>query len=335
MQLRILSESDCRAAVDMAAAIDIQVEAFALLARERSIEGLRSFAVSRDPPGAIIFNPSVLTEGAGFGVKVVCDFYGNDGRGVPRMNALVALFDGETGQPRTVMEAGYLTDLRTGAGTGLAARYLARPGSRTVAVIGAGRVARNQIEALVEVCPLEKIWLSTRSEARARDFLDRMEKTGGKVPRDIEVVESRETAVREADIVVAATTAKQPTFPGEALKAGTFVAAAGAYEATSREVDSTTIQRASKWVIDSRTDCLDEAGDLLIPISEGIIGRDQVAQIAELVASERPGRENDEEITYYKSIGVPIQDLVTAQHIERRAIELGLGTVIDIGGDHD
>ena len=335
MQLRILSESDCRAAVDMAAAIDIQAEAFALLARDRSIEGLRSFAVSKNPPGAIIFNPSVLTEGAGFGVKVVCDFYGNDGRGVPRMNALVALFDGETGQPRTVMEAGYLTDLRTGAGTGLAARYLARAGSRTVAVIGAGRVARNQIEALVEVCPIEKLWLSTRSEARARDFLDRMAKTGGKVPRDIEVVESREAAVREADIVVAATTAKQPTFPGEALKAGTFVAAAGAYEATSREVDSTTIQRASKWVIDSRTDCLDEAGDLLIPISEGIIGRDQVAQIAELVASERPGRENDEEITYYKSIGVPIQDLVTAQHIERCAIELGLGTVIDIGGDHD
>jgi len=319
----------------MAAAIDIQAEAFELLARDRSIEGLRSFAVSKEPPGAIIFNPSVLTQGAGFGVKVVCDFYGNDDRGVPRMNALVALFDGETGQPRTVMEAGYLTDLRTGAGTGLAARYLARPDSKTVAIIGAGRVARNQIEALVEVCPIEKIWLSTRSEARARDFLERMAKIGGKVPSNILVVESREAAVREADIVIAATTAKQPTFPGEALKAGTFIAAAGAYEATSREVDSETIRRASKWVIDSRTDCLDEAGDLQIPISEGIISRDQVAQIAELVAGERPGREAADEITYYKSIGVPIQDLVTAQHIERRAVDLGLGTVIDIGGDND
>ena len=335
MQLRVLSERDCRAAVDMAAAIDIQAEAFELLAQGRSIEGLRSFAVSKDPPGAIIFNPSVLTEGAGFGVKVVCDFYGNDDRRVPRMNALVSLFDGETGQPRSVMEAGYLTDLRTGAGTGLAARYLARPESKSVAIIGAGRVARNQIEALVEVCPIEKIWLSTRSEKRARDFLERMATSNGKVPNDIEVLESREEAVRDADIVVAATTAKHPTFPGEALRPGTFVAAAGAYEATSREVDSTTIRRASKWVIDSRTDCLDEAGDLIIPIGEGIISRDQVAQIAELVAGERPGRETVEEITYYKSIGVPIQDLITAQHIERRAVELDLGTVIDIGGDHD
>ena len=334
MQLRILSESDCRTAIDMAAAIDIQAEAFALLAAERSIEGLRSFAVSQEPPGAIIFNPSVLTEGAGFGVKVVCDFYQNDERGVPRMNALVALFDGETGQPRTVMEAGYLTDLRTGAGTGLAARYLARHDSQTVAVIGAGRVARNQLEALVEVCPIDKVWLSTRSEWRARDFLQRAAKNE-RIAADILVVESREAAVREADIVVAATTSKQPTFPGEAIGPGTFVAAAGAYEATSREVDSETIRRASKWVIDSRTDCLDEAGDLLIPIDEGIIERDQVSQIAELVDGSRPGRAHADEITYYKSIGVPIQDLVTAQHIERRALDLGLGTVIDIGGDHD
>lgn len=335
MKLRILSESDCRRSLGMAAAIDIQAEAFALLAQERSVEGLRSFAVSEAPPGAIIFNPSVLTEGAGFGVKVVCDFYENDDRGVPRMNALVALFDGETGQPRTVMEAGYLTDLRTGAGTGLAARYLARPESRSAAIIGAGRVARNQLEALVEVCPLDKVWLSTRSEWRARDFLERMAKAGGKIPADIEVVESREAAVREADIVVAATTARQPTFSGAVLKEGSFVVAAGAYEATSREVDSETIRRASKWVIDSRADCLDEAGDLLIPIDEGILNRDQVAQIAELVGGDRPGRENDEEITYYKSIGVPIQDLITAQHLERRAIEFDLGTVIDIGGDHD
>ena len=335
MQLRILSESDCRQALSMAAAIDIQGEAFALLAQEQSIEGLRSFAVSDAPPGAIIFNPSVLKGGAGFGVKVVSDFYENDNRGVPRMNALVALFDGETGQPRTVMEAGYLTDLRTGAGTGLAARYLARPDARSVAIIGAGRVARNQLEALVEVCPLEKVWLSTRSEWRARDFLERMAAAGEKIPTDITVVQSREAAVIDADIVIAATTAKEPTFPGSALKEGTFVVAAGAYEATAREVDSATIRRASKWVIDSRADCLDEAGDLLIPIEEGIITRNQVAQIAELVDGERPGRETLEEITYYKSIGVPIQDLVTAQHIERRAKELELGTVVDIGGDHD
>ena len=97
MNIRILSESDVRAVIDMAAAIDIQAEAFTLLAEGRSMQGLRSFAVSENPPGIAIFNPAFLTEGAGYGVKVVSDFYGNPKRGAPRMTALVALFDGENG----------------------------------------------------------------------------------------------------------------------------------------------------------------------------------------------------------------------------------------------
>ena len=335
MQLRILSEQDVRAVIDMAAAIDIQAEAFALLAAGRSVEGLRSFVASDDPPGVAIFNPSVLTEGQGYGVKVVSDFYGNTERGVPRMTALVALFDGETGLPSTVMEAGHLTDLRTGAGTALAARYLARAGSRTLALIGAGRVARNQLEALCAVCPIEKVWLSTRTRARAEDFIGRAKRLGNRVPADIELVEAPDAAIRDADIVVAATTSRQPVVAGAALRPGTFVAAAGANQASSREVDSETIRRAAKLVVDSRTDCLKNAGDLVIPIGEGVIEADRVAEIADLVAGRRPGRESDHEITYYKSIGVPIQDLITAQHIQRRAIEHNIGTLIDIGGDQD
>ena len=100
-----------------------------------------------------------------------------------------------------------------------------------------------------------------------------------------------------------------------------------------REVDGETIRRASIRVIDSRTDCLDHAGDLVIPIKEGLIRREQVAEIAELVSGKRPPRGGDEEITYYKSIGVPIQDLVTAQHMARNAAQRGIGTEIDIGGD--
>ena len=98
-------------------------------------------------------------------------------------------------------------------------------------------------------------------------------------------------------------------------------------------MDSATVQRASKRVIDSRADCLDQAGDFVIPIAEGVIGREQVSELAEVITGERPARERDDEITIYKSIGVPIQDLVTAQHIAQRAAQLGLGTEIDIGGD--
>ena len=335
MKLLILTEDDVRGLVNMAEAIDLQAKAFAILAAGGSVEGLRSFVKSDDPPGAAIFNPSFLKGGKGYGIKVVSDFYGNPARGVPRMSAIVALFDGETGLPRTLMEAGHMSDLRTGAGTALAARHLARPDSRVLTLIGAGRVARNQLAALAEVCPLEKVWVSTRSEARGREFVERMAVAGGRVPTDIEVAEDREAAVRAADIVVCATTARQPTFDGAQLGPGTFVAAVGAHDIGAREVDSETIRRAARRVIDSPVDCLKNAGDLMVPIGGGIIGEADIAGIADVAAGQRPGRQSVDEITYYKSMGVPIQDLVTAQFIETRAIERGTGTRIDIGGDHD
>jgi len=333
MKLRILSEADVRRVIDMSTAIDLQAQAFKILAEGRSVEGLRSFATSDQPPGIAIFNPCFLKEGGGYGIKVVSDFYGNEKRGVPRMTSLVALFDGETGAPRTVMEGGHLTDLRTGAVTALAARHLARHDSRVLAIIGAGRVARNQIEALCTEFDIERILVSTRTRARGEELLARMAAMGGRIPADIRLVDSPVEAVRVADLVVAATTSHAPVIHGADLRLGTFVAGTGAYEADMREVDTTTIARATKWVVDSRSDCLEFAGDLVIPINEMVIEATQVAEIAEIVAGHRPGRENPDEITFFKSIGVPVQDLVTAQHIERRAIEEGIGTLVEIGGD--
>ena len=334
MQLRILTENDVRSLIDMDAAIPIQEEAFARLAARESVEGLRSFVVSETPPGVAIFNPSFLRGGGGYGVKVVSDFFGNTEGGVARMSAIVTLFDGETGHPRTVMEGGYLTDLRTGAGTGAAARRLARPDSRVVAVVGAGRVARNQIQALARTHDLRRVRIAGRSEARARAFAEWIEAEDG-LPDDVAVARSTAEAVGDADVVVAATTSSEPVVFGRDLRPGTFVAAAGANVATAREVDTETARRAGKLVIDSPADSLANAGDLTVPIAEGAIRADDVAGIADVISGARPGRETEEEITYYKSIGLPIQDLITAQHIERRAIDAGVGAIIDLGGDHD
>jgi ornithine cyclodeaminase len=335
MRLRILTETDCRALLGMEDAIAIQGEAFTLLAEGRSVEGLRSFATSQAPPGVAIFNPCFLKDGGGYGIKVVSDFYRNGERGVPRMTALVALFDGETGAPRTVMEAAYLTDLRTGAGTGLAARFLARPDSRVLAVVGAGRVARNQVEALATALELETVVIATRTKARGEALIDKLRTLGGTIPRDIRLLDNSEAAVRMADVVVAATTSHAPVVEGAWLKPGTFVVSAGAHEAHTREVDSATVRRAARRVIDSRTDCLAHAGDFVIPAAEGAISMDSVVEIADLVSGRASSRQDAGEITYYKSIGVPIQDIVTAQHIERRAIERAVGLTIDMGGDHD
>ncbi|MBT5051218.1 MAG: ornithine cyclodeaminase family protein [Rhodospirillaceae bacterium] len=334
MKLRILSESDVRSVLSMADAMDIQARAFTAQAAGQSIEGLRSFAVSELPPGVAIFNPAFLKEGKGYGVKIVSDFYDNPNRGAARLSALVALFNGETGHPRTVMEGGYLTDIRTGAGTALAARYLARKDSRSVTIIGAGRVARHQLQALCVENAIETVVVSTRSRDRGEEFIGRMREGDG-APSHIRLEEDRAKAVSDADMVICATTSPEPVFPGAALRPGTFVASVGTHSAGTREVDTETIRRARVHVIDSRTDCLAAAGDLQIPAKEGALDLDQVSEIADLVAGRTFGRQSDEDITFYKSVGVPIQDLFTAQFVEKRAIEHGIGTLIDIGGDND
>jgi len=314
-------------------AVDVQAQAFALLAAKRTVEGLRTFVASENPPAVTIFNPSYLKNGDGFGIKVVSDFLENDERTIPRMSALVVLFCGQTGLPRTVMEAGHLTDVRTGAGTALAARHLARAESSSLVLFGAGRVARNQLDALAVTLPIKRLRVVARSRPRAEAFVRWARRVHGDVLHDIELAADAEAAVAAADIVVCATTSAQPVLHGAALEPGTFVAAVGANRADAREVDSETIARASKRVIDSRADCLKHAGDLQIPLREGALREDEVAEIAEVVAGQRPGRTSPGEITYYKSMGVPIQDIWTAQRIEARAIEAQIGTVLEIGGD--
>ena len=202
-------------------------------------------------------------------------------------------------------------------------------------MIGAGRVARNQLEALAASLPLSRVRIATRTEERGRQLIERATRLGPPVPNDIALADSVEDAVRGADIVVCATTARSPVLDGSWLCPGTFVAAVGANEATAREVDDETIRRADRIFIDSRADSLANTGDLQAPLADGIIENSDIGEIAELVSGQRAGRKNDDETTYYKSIGVPIQDLITAQHIERRATECDIGTLIDIGGDHD
>ncbi len=334
MKLRVLTETDVRAVMSMDEAIEVQKEAFGLLADQQVVSGLRSFVSSENPPGIAIFNPSFLKGGRGYGIKVVSDFIRNEDHGVTRMSALVALFDGQTGHPRCVMEGGYLTDLRTGAGTGLAARYLARKDSRKLALIGAGRVARNQVAALSRVCPIDTIRIATRSGARAKRLIEYLTEEDGWLPASIQTVSSAAEAVAEADIVVCATTSHQPTFSGGALRPGTFVAATGAHLPDAREVDSETIRRSSVRVIDSRDDCLENAGDLVIPIAEGVLEPKSVIELSELIQGTCPGRTQGDEITFYKSMGVPVQDLITALAIESRAVAARAGTVINMGGDY-
>lgn len=327
MKIRILTEADCRALLTMEEAIDLQGKAFAMLAEDTSVEGLRSYATSDDPPGVAIFNPCFLKEGKGYGVKVVSDFYRNEEPRTPRMTASMTLMDGTTGAPHTFMEAGYLTDLRTGAGTGLAAKYLANSDTEQLAVIGAGRVAHYQILALTATLPITTVRISTRTRDRGERLVASLRR---EVVAGLELVDSPADALRGAGAVVAATTSASPVVAGELVEPGAFVVSAGSYGPDHRELDSDVVGRAALRVIDSRADCLDDAGDFVIPAREGVIALNEVVQIGDVVAGKATGRSKASDIIAYKSTGVPIQDLVTGQAIADRARREGMGVEMEL-----
>jgi ornithine cyclodeaminase/alanine dehydrogenase len=259
------------------------------------------------------------------GTKLVSVVPANRCRGLPTLHATYVLVDPATGAPLAFMEAGFLTAIRTGAASALAARHLARPESRSVVCFGAGIQAEFQLRCLKVVVPFERVSVIGRSPTRARDFAARM---GAALGVDVAVSRNRRAAVRDADIVVCATTSSTPVVRGRDLRPGTHVDAIGAFTPTTREVDTEAVKRA-RLVVDTYAGAWEEAGDVLIPILERAITRRHVkAELAEVVSGARPGRTSPGEITLFKSVGWAAEDAVTARLAYERALARGVGVEV-------
>ncbi len=235
--------------------------------------------------------------------------------------------DGSTGQPRALIEGTYLTGIRTGATSALAARLLARPDARRVACFGAGVQARFQLRCLAALRPLERVVVVGRSPEATRAFVDSMRAALG-VP--VEAADDPRRATREAHLIVCATTSPTPVVFGADLGPGTHVDAVGAFRATDRELDGEAIRKA-RVVVDTYAGALEEAGDVLIPLREGLIDTAHVgAELAEVVTGRRPGRTSAEEITVFKSVGFALEDLAAARLAYDRARARGIGKEVDL-----
>jgi alanine dehydrogenase len=261
------------------------------------------------------------------GTKLLTVVEGNRERGLPTIQACYVLLDPQTGAPLALLEAGFLTGIRTGATSAVAARHLARPDSAVAACFGAGVQARFQLLCLSRVLPLTEVRVVGRDPARAAAFAGRMSRELG-LPVRVET--SRKAAVTGADLVTCATTSPRPVFSGRDLAPGTHVDAVGAFRPATREVDTLTI-RKSRVVVDTYEGAWGEAGDLLIPIKAGTITRRHVrAELADLVTGTRPGRTSSHEITLFKSVGFAPEDAVTARLAYDRATAAGLGTEVTL-----
>lgn len=311
----ILSDGDIAKLLDMGEVIDTVEEAFREYAEGDVVMPTRSTIMVPKYNGSISFMPSYLTGVDAQATKIISIYPDNREKGLPTTAAWIVVNDPETGMIEAFMDATYLTAMRTGAVTGVAARYLAPEDSKVVAIFGAGVQGRTQAWAACTVRDIERVYVyDLYKEARERFAEEMTEKLG------VEVVPaaSGEEACRDADIVLTATTSPKPVIRRRWLKDRVHVSAIGAFYPDWRELDTATVAE-SKLVIDDYEGIMLEAGDVLIPIAEGAMTEDHIyAELKELVSGQKEGRTPADGVTVFKSVGIAIQDSSVANLVLRK-----------------
>jgi ornithine cyclodeaminase/alanine dehydrogenase-like protein (mu-crystallin family) len=314
----------------MREAVEVVKRAFSGLSTGRADVPLRVALSQPDRGGVTLVMPGYLSDSESLAVKVVSVHSRNAERNLPLINAVVIVIDSTTGQAVAAMEGGYLTALRTGAGSGAATDLLARRDAEVAAIFGAGAQARAQALAVAAVRPIKRFWFYSRRREHVDEMIAEMRpRLGPSI--ELLAAETPAQAAREALVVCAATTSSTPVFDGGDLRPGVHVNGVGSYKPEMQEVDCVTLRRASKIVVDSREAAMAEAGDLIVAIERGEIQTSDIyAEIGEIAAGLKPGRQGDGEITYFKSVGNAAQDVAVAQEVYQRALQEGLGVEIDL-----
>ena len=319
MKIRILTADHVREVLPMPKAIEAMKRAFGQLSAHQADIPLRGGVATEN--GVTLMMPAFLHQSRELAIKIVSVYGNNPQMGLPTVAGLVLVLDPQTGMPLALVEGTSLTAIRTGAAGGLAAELLSRKDSGTVALFGAGVQGRAQLQGVMAVRKIHKVFILDASLSQA-------EKLAAEVANwpslpEIVVSSNIREAVSQADIVIAATTSRTPLFDGNDLRPGTHVTGVGSFTPEMQEIDEVTVRRA-RVVVDSRDACMAEAGDLII--AGAVIS----AEIGEIVNGIFPPRQNDQEITFFKSVGVAVQDAAAAAAVLAAAVEKGLGSVISL-----
>jgi ornithine cyclodeaminase len=325
----ILTADEVCKALPMTEAIEAMKKAYASLSDGTAQVPLRTRLPIPGSEALSLFMPAYVSsvEGDALAVKIVSLFPTNPLRGLAYIQAAVLAFDPESGQAIALLEGSSLTAIRTGAASGAAIDLLARRESRVVAVFGAGAQGRTQLEAACTARPIETAFIYDADTKRANLFAEEMKIKG--FIKEIHVASSTRQAVVNADIICTATTSNRPVFEDSYVKPGTHISGVGSYTPEMQEVPAETLQRA-KIFVDSRSASLEEAGDLIQPMRSGLFDRTHICgELGEVVLGRVPGRQSPEEITYFKSVGIAVQDAMAAQVALKNAHRMGIGREVE------
>jgi ornithine cyclodeaminase len=327
MKILILNHKDVEQLLPMSECISAMAEAFTALARGEAQQPLRTIFRPPEIKGVLAMMPTFRQSPSPlFGLKAICVFPGNAAIGKDAHQGGVILFDGTTGEPLALINASAITAIRTAAVSALATQLLAREDASDLAIIGAGVQARPHLSAINCVRQLKRIRIVSRSFESAQRFATEMQP---QFPTLIEPVATVEAAVHGANIIVTATTSREPVLQREWILPGAHINAIGTYSPKARELDTQTVVDASLFV-DRRESALNEAGDYLIPASEGVIGPEHIrADLGEVLIGVHAGRTSPEEITVFKSLGLALEDLAAAAHVYQKAQETKTGSWVE------
>ena len=307
-RMRYITDEEVRRALTMPEAIRAVREAFIQLSTGQARVPTRTSIEIPEFRTTALVMPGYLPRTKRLGLKLISLCEDNPSKGLPLAQAVTILMDAELGTPLAVMDASYLTAVRTGAASGAATDALARREARVVAIFGAGVQGRTQLEAVAAVRPIRKALVFDVDPRAAAAYAEDMER---KLSLAVEPASSPE-ALREADVICTATTSAVPVFSDGDLKPGVHINAVGCYKPHVREIPGETIRRAKVYV-DQRQACLEEAGDLIIPLREKLIDEGHIlAEIGEVLAGLRPGRSSEDDVTVFKSVGNAALDLAVA-----------------------
>jgi ornithine cyclodeaminase/alanine dehydrogenase-like protein (mu-crystallin family) len=319
VNLRVLSHADVVKLLPLEECIPVMAAALAELARGRASQPLRTALRPPGIPGLMALMPAYRAPL--FGLKAVCVFPENVLHGLDAHQGCVLLFSGETGEPLALANASAITAVRTAAVSAVATRVLARQDAGDLALVGTGVQARAHLTAMALVRRLRRVRVASRT-------LEHAERFAASCPFPVQAVESVEAALVGADLIVTATTAREPILRREWITPGAHLNAVGSSIPTTRELDGATLAAGSLFV-DRRESTLNESGDYLFALREGVVGPEHIrAEIGEVLLGDKPGRTSEDEITIFKSLGLAIEDLAAAEHVFTRATKEAVGTVV-------
>lgn len=329
--MKYLSANDIRACFSMKEAIAADKEALAAYSAGKANIPLRTNIDIPEYNGQSLYMPGYATgDTPASGIKIVSVYPENAQHGLASVPATMVTLDAKTGIVNAILDGTYLTQLRTGAVQGAATDLLARKDSKSALLIGAGGQALSQLTAMLTVRPLTTVYIFDLNLDKAHAFIDNAQQVfDGRFAVKLVAVADPNDVVADVDIITSVTTAKQPTFDGSLVQTGTHINGVGAYTPEMKEIPGEAISKADHIWVDTKDGTLAEAGDLIAALKDGQATEDNIDELGQLVNQDIPGRTNDRDITFFKTVGSAVLDIVVANKIVQAADEQGIGTTLD------